>query len=145
MGRFQCYSGARWCHIELSPEVEAWPLQVGVQALVLSVCSRRTAAALHAWRQQCQDKAKQRQAEGQRLQAAVRRLAHAKQATMFVAWHVHARARAAQRQLCMRAIRQASTTFLDLCMHAVSKLLLVLSTIPVRVQQSAKPSNSVLD
>ena len=40
-----------------------------MQALVLSVCSRRTAAVLCAWRQHCQDKAKQRQAEGQRLQA----------------------------------------------------------------------------
>ena len=110
-----------------------WLLQEGVQALVLSVCSRRTAAALHAWRQHCQDKAKQRQAEGQRLQAAVRRLAHAKQATMFVAWHVHARARAAQRQLCMRAIRQASITFLEVCMYAISKCLSVLCEIPVRV------------
>lgn len=94
-----------------------WPLQEGVQALVLSVCSRRTVAVLHAWCQHCQDKAKQRQAEGQRLQAAVRRLARAKQATIFAAWHVHAQAQACQRQLCMRAIRPASITFLGFCMH----------------------------
>lgn len=94
-------------------------MQEGVQALVLSVCSRRTAAALHAWHQHCQDKAEQRQAEGQSLQAAVRRLAHAKQATIFAAWHVHARARAAQRQLCMRAIRQATIVSLSFSMHCI--------------------------
>ena len=88
-----------------------------MQALVLSVCSRHTAAALHAWHQHCQDKAKQRQAEGRSLQAAVRRLAHAKQATIFAAWHVHARAQAAQRQLCMRTIRQATITSLSFSMH----------------------------
>ena len=83
-------------------------MQEGVQELVIQLCKNRLAAALHAWRERCQELAAEREAERQSLQAAVRRLARARQAAVLGAWQLHAKAKSAQRQLCLHAIRQSS-------------------------------------
>ena len=81
-------------------------MQEGVQELVIQLCKNRMAAALHAWRERCLEVAAEREAERQSLQAAVRRLARARQAAVLGAWQLHAKAKSAQRQLCLHAIRQ---------------------------------------
>ncbi len=81
-------------------------MQEAVQELVIRLCRNRMIAALHAWREFCQDMSAEREAERQSLQAAVRRLARARQAAVLRAWQLHAKAKSAQRQLCLHAIRQ---------------------------------------
>ena len=81
-------------------------IQEAVQELVIQLCKRKMVAALHAWRERCQEAAAEREAKRQSLQAAVRRLARARQVAVLCAWQLHAKAKSAQRQLCLHAIRQ---------------------------------------